>query len=228
MITPHPTEAPAHSVRITQSYFLGIHEVTQSQYQIVMGQNPSWHSAHGPGSHLLANEKTSDWPVDNVTWYQAVEFCTKLSKSPAETAARRSYRLPTEAEWEFACRAGRNTPYRFVAEWFPGDKSGVIAGKVWTDERLVPRPVGSYPENEFGLFDMCGNVYEWTNDWFHNSYYARSPAADPLGPAQGYLKVIRGWHWIFTGPECVTNVSAEPWRSNPYVGFRVVCEVQAP
>lgn len=221
--TPVPKEAVAHHVRITQAYLLGSHEVTQDQYELIMGSNPSWHSPQGEGSQEIPDNETSRHPVENVTWYQAVEFCERLSEKSNEASAGRRYRLPTEAEWEYGCRAGHEDAYAFLREWEEGDDSGIIAGKKWKDE-LYTVPVGSYPPNEFGLHDMCGNVFEWTNDWFALDYYSKSLVDDPPGPAVGYLRVLRGWHWFLTGPNCVANMTTTPWRQNPYVGFRVVCE----
>ncbi len=219
----YPEEAPAHPVRITRPFLLGVHEVTQDQFQKVMGYNPSWHAPNGEGSHEIVSEDTARHPVENVTWYESVEFCTKLAGLSEETAAGRRYRLPTEAEWEYAARAGRTSPYPFTNAWLEGDQTGIISGKAWKKEIPI-EPVGSYPANDFGVHDMCGSVFEWTNDWFGLDYYRRSPRDDPQGPETGYLRVMRGWYWLFTGPACVSNMSPPPWRKNPYVGFRVVCE----
>lgn len=219
---PYPKkDAPAHRVRITRPFFLGVHEVTRGQFSAVMGRAPN-----GPGKRDSdePGEATSNHPVTSVTWYEAAEFCDKLAQLDDERAAGRRYRLPTEAEWEYAARAGRATAYPFVSEWVEGDTTGIIAGKAW--KAVIPiEPVGAYPPNAFGLHDMCGNVFEWTNDWFGLDYYAHSPTDDPQGPESGYLRVVRGWYWLFTGPACVANMSPPPWRKNPYIGFRVVCEV---
>lgn len=220
---PLPYAAAPHEVRITHSFYLGDCEVTQSQFETVMGYNPS----HYKGSVSSDEVKAKRWrklPVESVSWYEADEFCRRLSERQTEKLAGRRYRLPSEAEWEYACRGGRPEGRPLNPTWVQGDQSGITAGKEWTEWAQVPTPVGSFSANEFGLHDMCGNVHEWCNDWFGKDYYNTSPRDDPHGPPQGYLKVIRGWYWIFTGPFCVTNITAEPWRKSAFVGFRVICE----
>jgi prepilin-type processing-associated H-X9-DG protein len=225
---PLPYAAPPHEVGITHPFYLGACEVTQSQFESVMGYNPSHYRGSFSSKERKAAESWRDRPVESVMWYEADAFCRRLSQLPVEQRAGRRYRLPTEAEWEYACRGGRSEGRVLNPNWVPGDRSGITAGKDWTEWEQVPSPVGSFPPNEFGLHDMCGNVHEWCGDWFGKNYYATSPRDDPQGPATGYLKVIRGWYWIFTGPLCVTNITAEPWRKSPFVGFRVVCVPRAP
>jgi formylglycine-generating enzyme required for sulfatase activity len=223
--SPYPQEAPAHKVRITRPYMFGVHEVTQKQFEVVMGYNPSSHVPDGEEKHAIRTKDTSHHPVENVTWYEAIEFCEKLGTMGEERAGGRKYRLPTEAEWEHAARAGRTTAFPFTSQWDDGDKSGIIGGKNWK-EVIYLDPVGSYPANDFGVHDMCGSVFEWTNDWFGLDYYSRSPVDDPQGPEMGYLKVVRGWYWVFTGPSCVANAATPPWKKSPYIGFRVVAVTQ--
>jgi formylglycine-generating enzyme required for sulfatase activity len=213
---PAPPECPSHEVSITRSFWLGQHEVTQAQYQAVMGSNPS--------HRLPGAESTDDFPVENVTWYDAVEFCQRLSDLPDEKSQHHRYRLPTEAEWEYACRSGKSEPYRWNPRRPLDDNSGETAG---IEPPLPLATVGSYAANGFGLYDMRGNVWEWCSDWFDRSYYSRSPVDDPQGPEQGYLKVVRGGDWIFVGEVCRINYPImSPWQRSPFVGFRVVCEVE--
>lgn len=212
-----PAECPQHQVRITQPFRLGIHEVTRAQFTRVMGQADA-------GDGLTENapiDATGSLPAAGITWTEAAEFCRRLSLVPEESQAARWYRLPTEAEWEYACRDGKSEPYRWLPRP-PGDRSGEAAG---IRPALPITPVGSYPPNQFGLYDMRGNVWEWTADWFDRDYYARSPVEDPRGPARGYFKVLRGSDWRFIGEICRIDAAIPPpWKSNPVVGFRVVCE----
>lgn len=219
---PLPYVAPPHEVRITRGFYLGDSEVTQSQFESVTGYNPSHYRGPLSSKESRVAQGWRNLPVESVSWSEADAFCRRLSERAEEQRAGRCYRLPTEAEWEYACRGGRSDGRPLNPKWIPGDMSGITAGKDWTEWEQVPSSVGSFPPNEFGLHDMCGNVHEWCCDWFGKDYYLKSPRDDPQGPKTGYLKVIRGWYWIFTGPNCVTNITAEPWRKSPFVGFRVV------
>lgn len=206
-----PPETPQHTVQLTTPFYLGTHEVTQAEYQKLMGENPA--------AQQSASEDTSQFPVEQVSWDQAREFCKRLSQVKAEQQAGRTYRLPTEAEWEYACRAGSDEPYRLSQD----EASGEMAGRL---PALPVTQVGSYQPNAFGLYDMRGNVWEWCADWFDRDYYRRSPSRDPQGPASGYFKVVRGGDWIYRGETCKINYPiTAPWNRNPYIGFRVVCEI---
>ena len=219
-----PPEVPPHRVRITKGFFLGAFEVTQRQYEVVTGANPSWHSIGGGGRTQVLGEDTSNYPVEQVSWVDAVTFCGRLSALPAEKAAGRRYRLPTEAEWEYACRAGSTAPFA-EPSGDAADRSGFnVRSDSLTGLKLTK--VGSYPPNDFGLYDMRGNVQEWCADWMAWDYYRHSPQDDPGGPASGVLRVVRGADWRFTGMGChYARYDTEPWRTNPYIGFRVVCEL---
>jgi formylglycine-generating enzyme required for sulfatase activity len=197
--------------------------VTQQQYQQVMGSNPSWHTPEGGGKIEVVDQDPARFPVEQVSWVDAVTFCCRLSALPAEKQAGRSYRLPTEAEWEYACRAGSTE--RFSPPMLsPEDESGFNVRPNSADG-LPVRPVGSYRANAFGLYDMRGNVWEWCSDWFAWDYYQHSPKDDPPGPASGVLRVVRGADWRLTLMGCnYVRVHTEPWRTNPYIGFRVACE----
>ncbi len=171
-------EKPQHTVRITKPFYLGVTEVTQEQYERVMGTNPS-------------NFKGAQLPVERVSWEDAVEFCRKLSGLPAERSAGRMYRLPTEAEWEYACRAGSKTKWSF------GDSESSLGDYAWWSGNSARQthPVGQKKPNAWGLYDMQGNVREWCSDWLVLAYYRSSPTDDPQGPATGSFRVHRGGSW---------------------------------
>jgi len=221
---PHD-EAPSHKVIIPSPFLMGICEVTQSQYESVIGSNPSWHNPNGEGkSEVDSGKSTALHPVENVTWYQAVKFCQMLSEFPQEKAAKRSYRLPTEAEWEYCCRSGSSEPYPFSTKWDTFEINGEMGGKDLRSPPVFSMPVKSFPPNPFGLYDIRGSVFEWTNDWFKRDYYRESLEISPPGPEYGYLKVIRGWDWRFIGEMCKHDYTpTEPWRKSPFIGFRVIC-----
>jgi prepilin-type processing-associated H-X9-DG protein len=213
-----PDECPPHKVRLTRPYYLGSHEVTQQQFAQVMGRNPSFHQPDA------ADEETSDqFPVEQVTWNEARDFCRQLAELSAERTEGRRYRLPTEAEWEYASRAGSTAPYNWHLMRPAQDDSGDAAG---IQPALPVKPVGTYPPNALGLYDMRGNVWEWTADWFDREYYRRSPVEDPRGPERGFIKVVRGSDWTFVGEGCKINYPMlAPWKSSRTIGFRVVCEL---
>jgi formylglycine-generating enzyme required for sulfatase activity/outer membrane protein assembly factor BamB len=199
-------ERPRHRVRITRPYYLGAYEVTQEEYRRVMGTNPSFFSPTGPGRDRVAGLDTSRFPAEQVRWVDAVEFCRRLSRLPAERQARRVYRLPTEAEWEYACRAGTDTPFAFGTSLssrqanFNGNypQGGAPRGPFLARTTRV----GSYAPNAWGFYDMHGNVWEWCADWYGRAYYRDSPADDPAGPPSGAVRVIRGGEWYGDGRDC--------------------------
>jgi formylglycine-generating enzyme required for sulfatase activity len=162
---------PAHKVTLTQPFELGVYEVTQEQYEAVMGTNPGRYK--GPQN-----------PVENVSWDDAVEFCRKLSELPAEKKAGYVYRLPTEAEWEYACRAGTTTAYSF------GDSESELGDYAWFDENSgeTTHPVGEKKPNPWGLYDMHGNVYDWCQDWYGD--YPSGSITDPTGPTSGSARLF--------------------------------------
>jgi len=212
-----PAECPPHHVRITQVFYMGRYEVTQHEYRLIMQANPSFHQRAE-----VDDDINNRLPVEQITWFDACEFCHRLSALSEECGTRRRYRLPTEAEWEYGCRAGSSDPYHWRRNRPARDRSGEAAG---IEPALPITPVGSFRPNAFGLFDMRGNVWEWCSDWFDRDYYARSPVDNPQGPDQGFIKVVRGADWTFIGEVCKINFAVmPPWKSNPYVGFRIVCD----
>lgn len=217
-----PDGCPPHRVRMTRAFLCGMHEVTRGQYANVMEEVAPNGESNRRTTDMPSSESDGRMPVSAVTWNQAAEFCRRLSLRPEERAARRWYRLPSEAEWEYACRGGESEPYRWQFNRRADDPSGDAAGIF---PPLPISPVGSFPGNKFGLFDMRGNVWEWTADWFDRDYYSRSPVDDPRGPAGGFIKVVRGGDWRFVGEPCqIEYAMLPPWKANPFVGFRVVCE----
>ena len=193
-----------HEVTISKSYHLGAYEVTQDQYEKVMGANPS-------------QFKGAKNPVEMVSWDNAVSFCKKLSELPDEKAAGREYRLPTEAEWEYACRAGSTTSYGF------GDTAESLGEYAWFKENAgnETHPVGEKKPNRWGLYDMHGDVWEWCQDVYEP--YPSGAVTDPQGPNSGSYRVIRGGGWNLGAAVCrsafrITFVPAD--RAN-YLGFRV-------
>jgi formylglycine-generating enzyme required for sulfatase activity len=167
-----------------------VYEVTQAQYEKVMGKNPS----HFQGA-IVGNEN-ADLPVEKVSWDDAVEFCKKLSDLPEEKKAGREYRLPTEAEWEYACRAGSKTVYSF------DDEEGLLPEYGWFDRNSSDRThaVGLLEPNAWGLYDMHGNVWEWCSDWYGE--YPKSAVSDPTGLAKSAVRVLRGGSWYDDAAIC--------------------------
>ena len=185
-----------HEVTLSKSYFLGVYEVTQDQYGKVMGNNPS----------LFKGAKN---PVENFSWDDAVSFCKKLSEMPEEKAAGREYRLPTEAEWEYACRAGSSKAYSF------GETAESLGEYAWfgVGSAVTTHPVGEKKANRWGLYDMHGNVWEWCQDWF--GIYPTGAVTDPQGPNGGLWRVSRGGGWCIDAGRCR---SANRGRNNPSNG----------
>ena len=224
-------EKPQHAVRIS-SFYLGVTEVTQAQYQAVMRNNPSHFSSTGDGKDKVAGRPTGQFPVERVSWLDAVKFCDTLSKmedrSPVYVAnqPRRlgtnegpGYRLPTEAEWEYACRAGTTTKY-----WF-GDGPSILGKYAWflAHSGAMTHPVGEKLPNGFGLYDMHGNVREWCSDWYDDAYYRQAPVDDPQGPALGLRHVIRGGMWGEKphGLRSAARADSRPGLHGDGLGFRV-------
>ncbi len=218
------SEGPQHRVRITRPFYLGLYEVTQAEYERVMETNPSVFARER--DEAMSGYDTSRFPVDRVSWYDAVEFCRRLSAMPEEQATGRVYRLPTNAQWEYACRAGTTTPFHFgsVLDGHQANCNGHSPYGTTNKGPFLSRPttVGSYSPNAFGLYDMHGNVQEWVSDWFAADYYSQSPFEDPPGPASGSFRVLRGGDW---GTAAVTCRSASRFALQPdfpvFAGFRV-------
>jgi formylglycine-generating enzyme required for sulfatase activity len=188
-----------HKVKITKPFYLQTTEVTQAQWKAVMGNNPS-------------GFKGDDLPVERVSSDDAQEFIKRLS-----TKEGLKYRLPTEAEWEYACRAGSTTGFCF------GDDESKLGEYAWYYENSDNKthPVSQKKPNAWGLYDMHGNVWEWCYDWYDS--YRNSPAEDPQGPASGQNRVLRGGSWSGNEGNCrsADRVAAATWNRGENVGFRI-------
>ena len=185
-----------HQVSITNGFYMGAYAVTQEEYETVMGKNPSFFSAAGNGKDKVAGLDTRRFPVEWVSWDDATEFCKKLSQKEGK-----SYRLPTEAEWEYACRAGTKTAFYF-GDTISTDQANYDGRFVFGNgkkgvNRERPTPTGSFPPNAFGLYDVHGSVWQWCQDWYGEDYYQKSPKNDPVNENAGQQKsrVLRGGSW---------------------------------
>ena len=206
-----PNEAPAHAVKI-DSIAMDIYEVTQADFARHDLPNPS----HFKGPEL---------PVEQVTWPQAALFCNARSRAEGlqpcyneDTAecnfAANGYRLPTEAEWEYACRAGSKTAYSFGAD------QGQLGRFAWFKENANKKthPVGQKQPNAWGLFDMHGNVSEWCNDIYDEAYYQQASSENPRGPAEGKQYVLRGGSWASSA-----DANRSAYRVGESSGFSDAC-----
>ncbi len=215
-----PNEGPRTTVVLPHGYWMSHYEISQREYQQIMEENPS-------------EFKGQKRPVEHVTWQQAMEFCrriTQIEQSAGRLPANYSYRLPTEAEWEYACRAGTETPYSFGpnADHKLGNFKGGYpreheARFVVEDEKYGTVPVGSYKANSWGLFDMHGNVGEWCWDNF-NSRYPGGTEEEWSGPSDGESKVYRGGGWGSFAHQCrsAARQRLRPGTASNLVGFRFV------
>jgi formylglycine-generating enzyme required for sulfatase activity len=247
---PHEYEEGSeqqHEVEITKEFWLGMHEVTQKQFKAVMGYNPSCFSADGTGrpgasypdwhkpavhKDSVAGKATDDFPVENVSWNEAKEFCEKLSARSAEKTAVRVHRLPTEAEWEYSCRGGAPSYQVFhfgnslSSKQANFDGTSPYGGAEKGPYLRRTEKVGSYAANRFGLYVMHGNVCEWCADYYDKRYYGKSRRRDPQGPLKGDVRVYRGGgadRWA-TGGSCRSASRNHDWpeASHESLGFRVV------
>jgi formylglycine-generating enzyme required for sulfatase activity len=216
-------EEVQHEVEFTKPIFMGVYPVTQAQYKKVMEANPSYFSATGGGRALVAGIKTDDFPVEMVSWNSAADFCKKLSALAGEKGARRVYRLPTEAEWEYACRAGVKKPTAFHCGKVLNTTDANFTGSALNRSTKV----GSYKPNAWGLYDFHGNVWHWCADYHHRDYYSKSPKKDPRGPATGFYRIIRGGSFGNSADNCRSAYRNHygPTNTSQYVGFRVVCNI---
>jgi len=197
-------EKPAHPVTLTKPFYMGKFVVTQKQWQQVMGTNPS-------------KSKDADNPVETVSWDESQAFCKKLTETSMQVV-----RLPTEAEWEYACRAKTTTTY------YTGDTEDDLSRAAWylNNSGFTIHPVGQKEPNPFGLYDMHGNVCQWCEDYYAKDYYGESPSENPQGPARGIERVMRGGFWSSTPLGC-RSACRDWWGPDGpenFIGFRVVVE----
>jgi formylglycine-generating enzyme required for sulfatase activity len=205
-------DAPLHDVTL-DSFYMDTTLVTQVQYEKLMGDNPSrW--------------KDPKNPVEQVRWWDAVRFCNKRSEADGLVPCydlstwscniqANGYRLPTEAEWEYACRAGTTTPY------FMGKDASKLADYAWFDKNSGghPQPVAQKKPNAWGLYDMCGNLWQWCQDFYDVDYYDQGPAANPTGPQTGDTKVVRGGAWKSSADSCRAGYRYNEGPGQPDVCF---------
>ena len=205
------SDAKPHPVSVSP-FLIDKYLVSQELFQRVMDANPSrW--------------KKEKNPVEQVRWSDAVRFCNKRSEMEGLQPCydlktwqcnfdATGYRLPTEAEWEYACRAGTTTAYFF------GDAPSKLGDYAWFDKNSGghPQPVGQKRPNPWGIYDICGNLWEWCNDFYRVDYFQESPAKDPRGPATGETKVVRGGAWRFGADSCRSG-----YRYNESPGYADVC-----
>lgn len=227
-----------HHVKLTKGFYLGAYEVTQSQFQRVQKRNPSWYNKDGGGNAIVLGKDTTSFPVEMVTWFDAAEYCNALSKSEGlreyytlrkiarkddsvtdaevEENGGTGYRLPTEAEWEYACRAGTTSRFHTGDTLTRKQANISLGGK----SRVDVLKSGSFPPNAWGLYDMHGNVAEWCNDWYKKY---EGEAVDPKGAGVGETRVLRGGSFTEVAP---FTRSADRDLNMPgdrycYIGFRV-------
>ncbi|HOF05263.1 MAG TPA: formylglycine-generating enzyme family protein [Syntrophales bacterium] len=234
-------DEPRHQVTVTRPFYMQNREVTQGQWERVMGSNPSRFQSCG-----------SECPVEQVSWHDVQEFIRRLNAGEGKEV----YRLPTEAEWEYAARgADRNdpgggflyltgsddrSPFLEGAAWYKGNSCVAAADARWLNDadryfdgaqyapECGPQPGGRKRPNSWGLYDMLGNVWEWVQDW--HGPYPTGPVVDPAGPPGGDIRVYRGGSWMSSPGYCLPSVrgGAEPGMRDLAVGFRLVRSVPLP
>jgi eukaryotic-like serine/threonine-protein kinase len=215
-------EQPQHSVQITRPFYLGVYPVTQAEYvQVTSQKNPSSFSKEGEGKSAVEGLDTLKFPVEQVTWDEAAVFCKLLNRLEAKKPAGWKYALPTEAEWEYACRAGSKTTY-----FFGGDAEN-LGNYAWYSGNSESRThaVGTRMANPWGLCDMNGNVWQWCVDWYAKDYYASSPNKDPqcLINDSAQARVLRGGAWYGDAGYCraACRFRSAPGTRDHNVGLRV-------
>ena len=205
-------ESPVHTVTLTNAFYMGRYEVTQAQWQARMGSNPSYFQSASAEVHAA---QVPNRPVERVCWNTIQGFLTQTGM-----------RLPTEAEWEYAYRAGTTTAFHGFTGYLSGTNDDSLVGNIaWlaSNSNSQTRPVGGKLGNGYGLHDMAGTVYEWANDWWGSSYYSGSPQNNPPGPTTGTYRVVRGGVWGSGSFYCRASyrLFSAPAGTNSAIGFRV-------
>jgi formylglycine-generating enzyme required for sulfatase activity len=210
-------EFPQHEVEITRPFYLSVYTITEAEYLQVAGTSPR------------DDDRPHNHPVAEVSWEDVTAFCKTLSELPEEKAAGRVYRIPTEAEWEHACRAGTTTAFHWgdTASSHQANIDGTQPhGRAKKGIHLnLPVAVGSYPPNGFGLYDMHGNIGVWTADRYSADYYERSPRKDPCNKRRGSDHSLRGGSYLNQPIICraARRYYGPPAMSWPVVGMRLAC-----
>jgi formylglycine-generating enzyme required for sulfatase activity len=218
----YPDESPEHEVTV-QPFFIGKYPITQSQWRVIANTPEIERKLNPEPSHFKGDNR----PVEEVSWEEAVEFCQRLSRE-----TKRDYRLPTEAEWEYACRAGTTTPFYF-GNTIAGKLANYDSDVTYLQERKLKSkgettPVGDFPPNAFGLYDLHGNVWEWCLDNWHDNYEgAPIDGSAWLSDNEGARRLLRGGSWNNIPRNCrsATRSRDTPDNRDNDLGFRVVCEI---
>jgi formylglycine-generating enzyme required for sulfatase activity len=235
-----PSEAPKHHVRITKPFWLGVHEVTRGQFRRIVEDRGyqteaerdgkgGWGMVDGQWKHdprfvwnrNLGFEQADDHPVVNVSWNDVAAFCAWLSEKEGETS-----QLPTEAQWEYACRAGTTT------KWYSGDDEGTLKEQGWFgfNSEHKSHPMRQKTPNAWGLYGMHGNVWEWCQDWWSVDYFGASQPEDPTGPTGGSDRVNRGGSWDAGASDARVSYRGghHPGARGENLGFRLARAVSFP
>jgi len=209
-----------HEVTISDGLYIGKYEVTQEQYEALMGTNPSWFQAGKNGGDKVKGMVTKQFPVESVSWNDTQKLIEKLKE---KSGNKRMYRLPTESEWEYICRGGpasESLPFHFQN----GPQKTLSSTEANVDHKLGrTAKVGTYMPNRFGVYDMHGNVYEWCEDWYAKDFPANSVLKDPKGPEEGAFRVIRGGSWRNVARFCRSAYRdwIAPSNTHFIIGFRL-------